>query len=191
MLGSKSDIPKFQAKLEVQQRYEFFTKFYLDHFSRSPITRPDSRHKRRRIEHNAHEVMVPPMMPRTAEFQGRGFLPAWPAIEPPSFDTLLCGPSFPRCPPQVNSCAPHQATESKPVEGLGPWRAARAPQSSAFGLRRPAGGRPPLGCSGGELHLLQLPPLRASERARACLLANTARPFKNGGPATHEQLRRY
>jgi hypothetical protein len=34
---------------------------------------------------------------------------------------------------------------------------------------------------GGEPHLLHLPPLLAWARARACLLANTARPFKNGG----------
>jgi hypothetical protein len=36
VLGTKSDIPIFQAELEVQQRHEFFTKYHLDHFSRSP-----------------------------------------------------------------------------------------------------------------------------------------------------------
>jgi len=73
-----------------------------------------------------------------------------------------------------------QSKETGPPEGLRPWRAQEAPQSSALRLCRPACGRPPLR-SGWEPHLLHLPPLLAWARAKACLLANTARPFKNGG----------
>jgi hypothetical protein len=36
-LGTKCDIPIFQAELEVQQRHEFFTKYHPHHLSRGPI----------------------------------------------------------------------------------------------------------------------------------------------------------
>ena len=60
------------------------------------------------------------------------------------------------------------------VEGLRPWRAQEAPQSSALRLCRPplryALSTPlPLRSKGGEPHLLHLPPLLAWARAKACL----------------------
>jgi hypothetical protein len=48
------------------------------------------------------------------------------------------GRSFPQRPLQVHSCVPRKAKETKPAEGLRPWRATRGnPQSSALRLCRP------------------------------------------------------
>jgi hypothetical protein len=54
------------------------------------------------------------------------------------------GLSRPQRPPQMLSCAPRKARKPSLPEGLRPWRAQEAPQSSALRLCRPACGRPPL-----------------------------------------------
>ena len=68
MFRTKSDISIFQAELEVHQRHEVFTKYHPHHFSRNPITRPDSSYERCRIEHNSHQVTASPVMPSKARF---------------------------------------------------------------------------------------------------------------------------
>ena len=61
-----------------------------------------------------------------------------PAITLPSSDTSSAGHSFPQRALQVHSCAPCKTKETKPAEGLRPWRATRGnPQSSALRLCRP------------------------------------------------------
>src|SRR5229473_487035 len=118
-----------------------------------------------------------------------------PAMELPSSGTLLCGPFLPATPsPSAKAIIPAlRAKPRKPslLRDSVPGARQEAPQSSALRLCRPPLRSAPstplsLRSKGGEPHLLHLPPLLAWARAKACLLANTARPFKNGG-TTHEQ----
>src|ERR1700731_3261088 len=101
----------------------------------------------------------------------------------------------PQRPPQKEQqpkhlSAPAQSKETRLPEGLRPWRATRGTPIFRAALVQTSLRPPSHFVPGGEPHLLHLPPLLAWARAKACLLANTARPFKNGG-TTHEQHRHH